>query len=293
MASAIVLCAGFGTRLRPLTDELPKPLVPVGDRSILEHAAAALKAAGFAELVINIHHLAPIFGRYIARLPLPVRVVVEPQIQGTAGGVAGARDWLSDAPVVVWNGDILVEPPLGALLANADEDHFCLAVAPAAVGEGTVGLDAHGNVVRLRGERFGKEERAGDYVGVLALGARVRDALPEKGCLFGDVALPRLRSGGMVRSVPVSKPWTDAGDPRSLLMANLAWLRAHELDSFLAEGAEVQAGIAVSSSVVGVGARVTGRGSLERCVVCPGATAIAPLSDAIVAPSGRVVSAHA
>src|SRR3954468_1702136 len=61
MASAIVLCAGFGTRLRPLTDELPKPLVPVGDRSILEHALASLEAAGISELSINVHHLAEQF----------------------------------------------------------------------------------------------------------------------------------------------------------------------------------------------------------------------------------------
>jgi mannose-1-phosphate guanylyltransferase len=101
-----VLCAGLGTRLRPLTDELPKPLVPVGDRSILEHALARLSRAGFAQVVINVHHLAELFGRAIHGSGTRVRVVVEPDIKGTAGGVAGARAHLHSDPVLVWNGDI-------------------------------------------------------------------------------------------------------------------------------------------------------------------------------------------
>ena len=289
MASAIVLCAGFGTRLRPLTDELPKPLVPVGDRSILEHTVGHLREAGFAEAVLNVHHLASSFDRYIGRLALSVQVVGEPDIRGTAGGVAGAREYLRDTPVLVWNGDILGEPPIDALLANASSDHFCLAVAPRADGEGTVGLDEQGQVVRLRGECFGTETRSGDYVGVLALGAGVRDALPEHGCLFGDVALPRLRAGGHVTSVAATRPWTDAGDPRALLAANLAWLSRRELPFFSAESAHIAAAVELRDSVVSAGARVEGHGLLERCVVCPGATAFAPLADAIVAPSGRVV----
>ncbi len=292
MASAIVLCAGFGRRLRPLTDELPKPLVPVGDRSILEHALYALSAAGISELVINVHHLAPLFARVIERLPFPVRVVVEAEIRGTAGGVAGARVHLPSAPVLVWNGDILVAPPLDQLLVGPAPHSFCFAVAPAARGAGTVGLDEQGHVVRLRGERFGEEVQSGDYLGVLALGAEAQAALPERGCLFGDAVLPLLRAGGTVSSVTVSSPWTDAGDPPSLLAANLAWLATRGLDGFVGEGAELASGVALHDSLVGAGARVLGSGALTRCVVCPGATVSAPLTDAIVAPSGRVIAAH-
>jgi mannose-1-phosphate guanylyltransferase len=146
-------------------------------------------------------------------------------------------------------------------------------------------------VARLRGERFGTEVRSGDYVGVLAVGAAALEALPERGCLFGDGALPWLRAGGTVTSVPVTRPWTDAGDPRALLAANLAWLAARELDSFVAEAVQIPAGVTLRASVVGEGARISGKGALERCVVCPGATVSAPLRDAIVAPSGRVVDA--
>ena len=292
VSSAIILCAGFGTRLRPLTDELPKPLVPVGDRSILEHALFRLHAAGITALVINVHHLAEQFARTLAGLRLNVRVLVESEIRGTAGGVAGARRHLSGSPVLIWNGDILVAPPLDQLLVRSEPQSFCLGVAPRPLGEGTVGLDAQGHVVRLRGERFGTEHSGGDYVGLIALGAGALASLPERGCLFGDAALPLLRAGGTVDSVPVTTPWTDAGDPASLLRANLAWLSERNLSFFLGQGAEAAPGVELQQALIGAGARVQGRGLLQRCVVCPGATATAPLSDAIVAPSGRVIAVH-
>ena len=219
-------------------------------------------------------------------------MLVEREIRGTAGGVAGARGYLSSSPVLVWNGDILVAPPIDSLLARCEPDSFCLGVAPRPLGEGTVGLDAQGRVVRLRGERFGTEVSGGDYVGVHALGAGVLAALPERGCLFSDSALPLLRAGKTVGSVLVTAPWTDAGDPASLLRANWAWLRERERGFFQAPGAEVAPGVELRQALVGAGARVHGRGVLERCVVCPGATAVAPLSDAIVAPSGRVIAVH-
>ncbi len=287
----MVLCAGLGTRLRPLTDELPKPLVPIGDRTILAHIAAALRAAGLDAAVINTHHLADKFPPVIGNLGIKIEVVNEAIVRGTAGGVAGARALLGPAPVVVWNGDILVDdPPLAALLDFAG-DGLCLAVAPRPAGEGTVGLDAAGGVVRLRGERFGDEARGGDYVGIAAIGARCLATLPEMGCLVGDWALPELRAGRpSVASVDVTGAWTDAGDPASYLAANLAWLAGQAAGAARkGRGAVVAAGVELRQSIVGDGARVDGHGALERCVVWPGAHATAPLSDAIVTTSGRVV----
>lgn len=291
VASAIILCAGFGTRLRPLTDELPKPLVPVGDRTILEHALSGLEAAGIREVVINVHHLPERFASVVSRCSANVHVVVESEIRGTAGGVAGARAHLASAPVLVWNGDILVTPPIAQLLAQCEAQSFCFGVSRRSGGDGTVGLSAEGNVVRLRGERFGTEVQSADYVGVLALGADALAALPERGCLFGDAALPLLRAGGRVRSVPIAGPWTDAGDPHSLLSANLAWLATRGLGSFVDQRAELAPGLEIRQAVIGAGARVEGTGLIERCVICPGAPAVAPLRDVIVAPSGRVIDA--
>src|SRR5688572_24464404 len=96
--TAMVLCAGLGTRLRPLTDELPKPLVPVGDRSLLAHIARVLAGAGFERLVINTHHLPELFPAAIRELSIEAHLIHEPVILGTAGGVAGARRFLGRGP---------------------------------------------------------------------------------------------------------------------------------------------------------------------------------------------------
>jgi len=287
MARAMVLSAGLGTRLRPLTDELPKPLVPVGDRPILGHVLEWLRAHGFARAVVNTHHLPQAFATSV--LPIPVDLVHEPIIRGTAGGVAGARHLLGPAPIVVWNGDVLCEPPLAELTRRVT-DGLCLAICPRPRGEGTVGIDAEGRVVRLRGEQFGPEARGGDYLGVAALGARCLQTLPAEGCLIGDWALPELRRGEPVLTVDAPGPWTDCGDLARYLGANLAWLEKHGLDSWPAPGSEVGAHVELKQSIVGPGATVMGQGLVERSVIWPGASAVAPLFEVVVTRSGRVVA---
>jgi mannose-1-phosphate guanylyltransferase len=289
MATAMVLCAGFGSRLRPLTDELPKPLVPIGDRTILAHIAARLVRAGFGRTIINVHHHAHVFNNFINELETGLKVIQEPEIRGTAGGIAGARAEFEPGALLVWNGDIWIDPPVAELLAAAEFGGLCLGLAPRRCGEGTVGTDESGAVVRLRGERFGIEERGGDYVGVAALGERTLAELPERGCLIGDVALPELRRGGRVASVDVHSAWCDIGDPTGLLRANRTWLREQGRTSWLGPGATCASTVELRRSVVGKGARVSGRGLLEDCVICAGARVEAPLARAIVTPSGQVM----
>ena len=292
MARAMILCAGYGTRLRPLTDELPKPLVPLGDRPILGHIAARLAAAGFDEAVVNTHHMPALFQSTIESLPIKLQLVHEPEILGTAGGIAGAREVLRPGPVLVWNGDILADPPIDALLDAVRGGGACLGVAPREWGEGSVGLAADGGVARLRGRTFGVEDRGGDYIGVAALGADVLEALPDRGCLVGDYLLPRLRRGESVHTVPVERGWSDAGDVETYLDLNLGWLGADDSNgSFVGDGARVSPGIELRRSVVGAGAVVEGDGVLEDSVVWPGAAASAPARRIIVTSGGRIVPA--
>jgi mannose-1-phosphate guanylyltransferase len=285
----MVLCAGHGTRLRPLTDELPKPLVPLGDRPILGHVADALARAGITSAVVNTHHLPEQFDRLLDTFAITLQAIHEPEIRGTAGGVAGARAWLDPPPVLVVNGDILVEPPVGDLFA-AVGDGLALGVAPRPCGEGPVGLDRDGFVVRLRGERFGEECRGGDYVGVAALGARVLEVLPVRGCLIGDVALPALRAGRRIASASVER-WRDAGDLASYHAANLEWLSEHAPSgAWLGPDARVGQEVRLEDCLIGAGASVTGRGLVHRAVVWPGANARAPLENVVVTTRGRIVT---
>jgi len=290
VASALILAAGFGTRLRPLTLELPKPAVPVGDRPLLAHVAASCRDAGLWPLVANVHHEHQKISSIIEEFGLDVRVVVEPEIRGTAGGVAGARALLGEGPVLVWNADILTQAPVAALLELARaRDAQVLAVSPRPAGQGTVGLDEAGSVVRLRGRVFGSEKQGGDYVGVMALGAGVVARLPERGCLFGDVALPLLEQGGRVWTVRSPAAWSDLGDLAEYVSANLRWLDEQRGGSWLGPGARVADAVTLTRSLIGAGAQVSGSGELREVIAWPNAFVKAPLERAVVLTSGRIV----
>ena len=291
MTSAIVLSAGFGTRLRPLTDELPKPLMPVGDRPMIAHVLDALRASGIERVVANTHHLAIDFEQEIKRLRIAIEVVHEPEILGTAGGVSNAGAALGEGEVLIWNGDILAP----ALDVTALRDRFAKApmsalwvVAPAEIGRGTVGLDEGGNVVRLRGEIFGTEVAGGEFLGVQVMGPELRKTLPKEGCLVADVALPLLRRGGKIASFSFVGDWDDVGQPAALLRANLRWLERCGLASWSAPGAELDPGVRLERTIVGEGARVRGAGVVTESVVFPGAELLAPSARMLVAKTCRL-----
>jgi mannose-1-phosphate guanylyltransferase len=286
----MVLAAGLGTRLRPLTEELPKPLLPLGDRPVLAHVVARLKASGITEGVANAHYLGDKIEAFARVSGFILHVEQEDEIRGTAGGVHGAREQLGPAPVLVSNADLIFDVPADALVTEAARTGtMVLAVAKRAAGEGAVGLGAHDEIVRLRGERFGAEACGADYLGVMALGAEAFEQLPEKGCLVGDVALPLLRHGAALSAVEVTSPFWSLGDSiADYLDANRAWLEARGGESYRGEGARVANGVEVVDTVLGAGAEVTGKGAVERSVIWPGALARAPLADAVVTTAGVI-----
>jgi mannose-1-phosphate guanylyltransferase len=288
----MILAAGFGTRLRPLTDELPKPLVPVGDRAAVAHIADHLAKAGIAEAVLNTHHLADAFTpRRIASLPLRLRVIHEPSILGTAGGVANAASLLGKGDAILWNGDILADVDIAALLDihRAARAPATMVIAPRPRGEGTVGVDVTGAIVRLRGELFGDEVSGGDFLGIYAIGSALRARLPREGCLIGDGCLPALRAGERIASFPVTTEWDDIGSIASYLRANRRWLGRVGQGNHVGEGAVIAAGVTIEDSVIGAGAELRGHGIVRRAVIWPGACAEAPLDDVVVTTTGLVV----
>lgn len=299
MASAMILAAGLGTRLDPLTRELPKPLVWVGDRPQLAHVLDVLKGA-VSVVVVNTHHLADAWDEgVLSSLPLRPRLVHEPDILGTAGGVANAGGVLGPGPVLVWNGDILGDLDAAALLAahavHAAELHALATLAVGdrqPVGSGTVGLDAAGRIVRLRACRAGIEAWGADYVGVAVVGPALRDRLPREGCLVGDALIPALERGEVVQSFTTSAAWSDVGTLPDYLEANRRWLGRQGADAHVGPGADVASAVRLAGTVVGAGARVLGTGDVLDSVVWPGVTAQAPLCRQIVTPSRIVTVPH-
>ena len=108
----MVFAAGLGTRLRPLTDSLPKALVPVSGEPLLSHVLRKLKASGYDEVVVNVHHFASKIQKYLSEndFGLDIKISDESsELLETGGGIAHARDLLlpSEEPFLVHNVDIL------------------------------------------------------------------------------------------------------------------------------------------------------------------------------------------
>jgi len=155
---AMVLAAGRGTRLAPITHTVPKPLVPVAGRPLLEHLLAFLRAGGIEEVVINLHHLGQRIQEHVgdgARFGLRVRYSVEDPILDTGGGIKRAESLLAGEPFVVANGDSLLEIRLRDLIDwHRDRGGVAtLAVRPdsEAARYGLVELDDDDRVQRIVG----------------------------------------------------------------------------------------------------------------------------------------------
>lgn len=261
----------------------------MGDAPLLEHVLRRLEAAGPTRIVVNAHHRASDIEAF-ARARGGIAVSLERDLLGTAGGLAAAGDLLGEGPVLVWNADILAEldPAVLARVYASAPGEAILAVWPRAAGEGTVGLDDAGNVVRLRGQRFGPETRSSDFAGIHVVGEGLRRSLPDRGCLVADVYLPALRKGAVLRTHPLDAPFHDVGSLHGYLEANRAWLAARGASSWAHPSARVSADTRLEGSVIGANAGVRGDGELLRCVVWPGADALAPERDAVVTSEGVV-----
>ncbi|HEX8743115.1 MAG TPA: NDP-sugar synthase [Thermoleophilaceae bacterium] len=110
---AMVLAAGLGTRLRPITYEIPKPMVPVLDRPVMAHILGHLERQGFDEVIANLHYFPDAVRGYFGDR---VEYRYEEELLGTAGGVRNVADFFGDDPVVVISGDALTDVDLNALV---------------------------------------------------------------------------------------------------------------------------------------------------------------------------------
>jgi mannose-1-phosphate guanylyltransferase len=123
ITQAFVLGAGLGTRLRPLTDDLPKPLIPIFQKPLITFALDHLCGLGVESFVINTHHLGTQFenlfggGTYAGH---PLRLVHEPDLLGTGGGIKNVEGLLRPEPFIAYSGDLLTDFALEPLI----EEHF-------------------------------------------------------------------------------------------------------------------------------------------------------------------------
>ena len=291
MTAALILSAGLGTRLAPISAWRAKPLVPIGDRPAIAHIVERLRDLS-RPIVVNAHHRVDEVEAYVRGAGLAVSR--EGELLGTCGGLSHAAAQLGRGDVLVWNGDMFGDLDAAALLEAHVRNAAGGAVATLVVkaradAAGNTGLDSQGDVVRIRREECRPGEvRTADFQGIYVIGDALRLGLAPRGDIVAEAFLPAIRGGARVAAFVSDAQLIDVGTPRSYVEANLRWLASKGLRAWVGDGARVDPGVTLDRVVVGAGARVVGAGTLEGCVVWPGAEARAPMTHAIVAPEGIV-----
>lgn len=293
---ALVLAAGRGERLRPLTDRIPKPLLPVAGEPIAGASLRRLAAAGCEAAALNLHHLPEQirahFGTHYAGLPLVYSREVE--LQGTLGALWPLRSFLAESDVVLLiNGDSLCRWPLAALVrrhrqSGADATLLLHSELDPERFGGGVGVDGEGFVRSLRRSRAG----AGDvarrvFAGAHALSPALLERVPEgPGDIISGLYEPLLAAGGRIASISTSRRWHDLGTPRRYLDGVLDAIAGPFGRRAIAAGALVDPGARVDGSAVETGAVVERGARVEDSVLLPGS------SVASGARLSRVVLGH-
>jgi mannose-1-phosphate guanylyltransferase len=305
---AVVLVGGFGTRLRPLTNDVPKPMLPVVDRPMIVHLVERLAAAGVTDVVLALGFKPEPFQDAFpdgAYGDVRVHYAVEPEPLDTGGAIGfAARSAGVRGTFLVANGDVVGDLDFASLVQahrafGGDATlHLTAVDDPSAFGVVETGDD--GAVIRFvekpaPGETASNLINAGTYV----FEPRVLDLLPPLQRVSVERAVfPALVEAGSLYGMPTDDYWLDAGSPEQYLQANLDLVRGVRgvpVDGVVAD-AMVHDDAIVIESVVGArarvanDARVTGSVLLPDAVVETGAVVERSVVGGVVR-SGAVVTA--
>ncbi len=222
--TAMVLAAGFGTRMKPLTDHMPKPLVPLGGRPLLDHVLDRLAAAGIARVAVNVHHFADQIESHLKGRAEP-RVVISDErdaILETGGGVARALPVLGDSPFLVHNSDsVWLEAGRSnlKLLMDAWEPDRMAALLLLAQRDSSIGYDGRGDF-HCDPSGMLKRRGAGEVTPYVFAGVSIlKPALFEgiAGKVFSlNVIFDHAIAGGGLYGVVLEGTWMHVGTPAAL-----------------------------------------------------------------------------
>lgn len=229
-----ILAAGYGQRMAPVTDVVPKPMLTVGRLPLIGYAISLLKAHGITDIMVNTHHLPTVIEEGLkdgARFGVKLHYSREPEILGTGGGLKRAHQFLDDTFVVV-NSDILIEHDLTAAIAEhrAQRAVATMVLRPTDPHQSALAVietDARNRVVRLYGE--GQPAKDAQlpltkymFTGLHIIEPKFLEYIPN------DVHTSVVQYGyakalanhELVRASICTGYWRDAGTPRDFLQAN-------------------------------------------------------------------------
>lgn len=325
---AVILVGGKGTRLRPLTTSIPKPMLPVAGVAFLEHLLARIKAAGMTHVVLGTSFRAEVFEEYFgdgSRLGLEMEYVVEDEPLGTGGGIRNVLPRLRYDRAMVFNGDVLGGTDLGAVLRTHVEQeadvtlHLLRVADPRAFG--CVPTDSNGRVTAFLEKTEDPptdQINAGSYV----FNREVIESIPAGRAVSveREVFPELLNNGKRVFGHVDQSYWRDLGTPADFVRGSSDLVRGIAPSPLLegkhgealvddsaaiaggalllggtvvGRGSHIGAGARVDTSVVLDGVEIEAGATVERCVIGAGARigARAQLTDCVIG-EGAVIGAR-
>ena len=311
---AVVLVGGFGTRLRPLTNNVPKPMLPVGNTPMVVRLAERLVAGGVTDIVLALGFQPDAFRAAFpgdaltyAGVTVNLHYAVEPEPRDTAGAIKFAADAMGvDETFVVANGDIMTALPIADLvrfhhdIGREATVHLTPVDDPSSFG--VVELSAE-NLV----QRFVEKPAPGDTssnlinAGTYVMEPSVLDRIPADVPVSVERAtFPQLVADGELAGFPTDDSWIDTGRPELYLEANLVYADSAEavvrsqvatsarLSNVVADGATIEVGAVVQQSVLLPGAVIEADARVEKSLVWGRVTSGASVTDVVVGEDGVV-----
>ncbi len=218
---AMILAAGFATRMRPLTDNLPKPLLPFQDKTLFEHTLDYLVSQGIHSASVNLHHAREAFHKFLETgyLPIPITPFDEDPIFGTGGGIKNMQSTITAQDFVVLNCDFLTSIDLRKAYqvhkATRALATLILVRPPFKERYGWVSLGAENRIASFKASKKKKfSQKHGVFSGIHILNRAIFDLMPEQHtfCIIRDVYEPLLEQGEKIFGYITDEPWVDVGE---------------------------------------------------------------------------------
>jgi NDP-sugar pyrophosphorylase family protein len=230
---AMILAAGHGTRLHPLTDTIPKPLLPVAGKPLIVWNLLLLRKHGITEVCINLHYLGHLIQEELgdgSQFGMRIRYSREPIILGTGGGIKQAEPFFGGEPFLVINGDTLVDLDLTGMMASHRERTGLATLAlrddPEVERWGVVETDAMARVLTINGRGMPDEERGRKpaqrrmFAGIHVMDPFVlRDVPVNRETSIIDAYVTLLQRSGEIYGYSVTGYWSDVGTPERYVEA--------------------------------------------------------------------------
>jgi mannose-1-phosphate guanylyltransferase len=284
---AFILGAGLGTRLRPLTTVLPKPLVPVFHEPLANYALRHCQSAGIQEFAINTHHIPEAWDHAYPDHTFndsPLRFFHEPTLLETGGGIRNIASFIGDDPILIYNGDILTNIDIARLINHHEASDNIATLALRSSGE-NCNVNISGDHISDMRNLLGNTPGTHQFTGIYCMNPELIHLIPDEQVVSVVPAFIQLIRQQQLGAVVLDDgDWFDIGNPDAYRAVH-KHLRTTRNDAIHPDAIiHPDAQIDTETCIIGPNATISSGTTLQNTIVWPGVTVPpdATLCDAIV-----------